>query len=319
MSADERVRQAIGEAFSGAVLVRRAGETLLDRGYGFADRDRALPATPATVFQIASVSKQFTAAAVVALSERGELSLDDALARWFPACPAQWAPITVHQLLTNTSGIGHWADYPEIDLYRRTPPDELVATFFERPLRFAPGSRWSYSSPGFVLLARIVEATVGASYHAFLTRELFEPLRLERTSVGSGRGDVRAQGYSAGERVPSFELETVAMGAGDVWSTTHDLARWNEAIASGSLPGGESIVALTTPHARVSPNAEYGYGVFVGSLSGRDAVYHAGDNRGFRAFNAWLPHDETSVVVLTNNDQVDVEAIAPRLIAAALQ
>jgi CubicO group peptidase (beta-lactamase class C family) len=279
--------------FTGAVLVRRAGESLLDRGRG--------------AFQIASVSKQFTAAAVVALHERGGLALDGRLGRWFPQCPDEWAPITVHQLLTNTSGIGHWSDYPEIDLYDAVPPDELVATFFARPLAFPPGAQWSYSSPGFVLLARIVEAISGVPYAAFLSRELFEPLGLTATSAGSRRDGV--QGHSAGKPVPSFELDVVAMGAGDLWSTTHDLARWNEAIAPRSL--------LSTQHARVSPDLAYGYGLFVGSLAGRRAVYHMGDNRGFRALNVWLPDDETSVVVLANDDTVDVTAIARTLISRA--
>ena len=143
-------------------------------------------------------------------------------------------------------------------------------------------------------------------YHEVLERELFEPLGLRRTSVARPPADA-AQGTSSGSPVPSFELEVVAMGAGDIWSTTHDLARWNEAIARGPLQ---------TPQARVSPDVQYGYGLLIGRISGRDAVYHPGDNRGFRAFNAWLPEDETTVAVLANDDQIDVEAIGSRLIAA---
>ncbi len=313
---------AIDESrFAGAVLVSRGDVTLLDEGFGSADRVNGVAVTPATTFQIASLSKQFAAAAIVVLAERGELSREDAIFRWFARCPPDWAAITVHHLLTNTSGIGHWADYPEIDLYRPTTSDRLLETIFARPLHSRPAERWRYSSLGFVLLAHIVALTAGTPYASFLERAIFTPLGMATAAAGNApsRAGARAVGYSAGEPVPSFELDTVSIGAGDIWSSTRDLARWKGALASGSLPTGESLAALVKPHARVGPQVAYGYGCFVGTMHGRRAVYHPGDNRGFRAFGAWLPDDDLSVFVLTNDDQTNAEAIGTQLVAAALE
>lgn len=309
------------DRLAGGVLVSRGDAVLVDEGFGAADRANRVAVTPATTFQIASLSKQFAAAATTVLAEHGELSPDDPISRWFVRCPPDWRAITVHHLLTNTSGIGHWADYPEIDLYRPTTSDRLLETIFARPLKSRPGERWRYSSLGFVLLAHIVALTAGTQYASFLERAIFTPLGMATTAAGNApaRAGRRAVGYSAGEPVPSFELDTVSIGAGDVWSSTRDLARWKGALASGSLPTGESLAALVEPHASVGPQVAYGYGCFVGTMHGRRAVYHPGDNRGFRAFGAWLPDDDLFVAVLTNDDQTNAEANGTRLVAAVLR
>jgi CubicO group peptidase (beta-lactamase class C family) len=310
---------ALPGGFSGAVLVRSGGAEFLHGGFGHADRERRIAATPNTAFQLASLSKQFTAAATLVLAGRGELAVDDSVARWFPGLAAEWEPVTVHHLLTNTAGLGHWQEYPEIDLYRATPLDDLLELVFSRPPAFVPGTRWHYSSLGFVLLARIVELCAQTEYAEFLEQQLFAPLGMAASCAGTApAGATQAVGYSRGRPVPSFELVTVSRGAGDVWSTTADLDLWSRALASGSLPTGESIAALTAPRARVSEGAAYGYACFVGTIAGRSAVYHAGDNRGFRAFGALLPDDDVYVAVLSNDDHTAAEAIGVRLVEFAL-
>ena len=142
--------------FSGSVLITQRGTRLLEGGYGEADRKRLLPNTPRTEFQIASVSKQFTAAAILLLQERGALSVQDRVCAWLPGCPEIWEPITVHHLLTHTSGIGHWRDFPDLSLFAPNTPEGVIETFRRGALTFSPGTGWSYSSPAYVFLARIV-------------------------------------------------------------------------------------------------------------------------------------------------------------------
>lgn len=190
---------------------------MTERAAGMADRDLGLPCTPQTRFQIASVSKQFTAAAVLLLASQSQLSLDDPVNRWIGGCPQDWQAITLHHLLTHTSGLGHWGDFPALDLYRPIEPGQELSIFQQQPLRSEPGSSYHYSSPGYVLLAWIVEKAGGLPYASFLADQVFTPLGMHTASAGDPPGGAgMARGYHAGEPVPSFELATVGLGAGDV-------------------------------------------------------------------------------------------------------
>jgi CubicO group peptidase (beta-lactamase class C family) len=141
VESDAHLRERAGRgAFSGAVLVRRGETTLLDRGYGYADRQAKVPVRPGTIFQIASISKQFTAAAILLLQEQNRLSVNERLSRWLDQCPESWGAITIHHLLTHTAGVGHWDDYPEVDLYGATDGG-LLGKFLQKPLRSPPGKR----------------------------------------------------------------------------------------------------------------------------------------------------------------------------------
>ena len=156
--------------FSGVVLAQRSGTTVFERVQGLADHGRREPCTRGTRFQIASVSKQFTAAAVLLLAGRGLISLQDRIERWLGTCPAPWRPITVHHLLTHTAGLGHWQAYPDVDHHRPVPPERLLDLFTRVPLLSAPGAAFSYSGPGYVLLAWIVEQVSGQPYGRFLAK-----------------------------------------------------------------------------------------------------------------------------------------------------
>lgn len=135
-------------------------------------------------FQLASVSKQFTAAALLLLVEEGTLLLEDPISRWIDGCPKQWRDITLHHLLSHTSGLGHWDDYPMIDLGQRVEPSELLKTFHSVPLQFPPGAGWRYSSPAYVLLAQIVQRSADTPYRAFLADRIFDRLGLTQTFAG---------------------------------------------------------------------------------------------------------------------------------------
>jgi CubicO group peptidase (beta-lactamase class C family) len=169
-----------------------------------------------TRYQLASVSKQFTAAAVLLLVEDGMLSLGDPVGRWIDDCPNEWQGITLHHLLTHTSGLGQWRDYPMINLAEWVKPRELREIFHHVPLRYPPGEGWSYSSPAYVLLAQAVERAAGTPYRIFLADRIFDPLGLDKTFAGapSGQPDLARGHDAAGEPLPTWELDVVGMGAG---------------------------------------------------------------------------------------------------------
>lgn len=279
------------------VLVRQGGDVLVDQ-------------TTTTRYQLASVSKQITAAAVLLLVDDGKLSLDDTIGRWVNDCPDAWRPITLHQLLSHTSGLGHWHDYPRIDLCARVEHTELLEQFRAVPLGFAPGQGWSYSSPGYVLLADVVERVADAPYRSFLADRIFGPLAMTSTFVGTpSRQPDLAHGHdAAGNPVPSFELDVVAKGAGDVWSTAADLLAWLDALQDGRLLSEPLRTLMLTERARTGggPQANgYGYGVFVGDVKGTSWWHHDGQNAGFTAFAAVVPERRRRIVALSNSEQLD--------------
>ncbi|KAB1912551.1 serine hydrolase [Micromonospora sp. AMSO31t] len=297
----------------GVLLVARGDDLQVERVAGQADAESSC--TRATRFQIASISKQMTAAAVLLLAGRGALRLDDPVNRWLPRPPSAWSGITLHHLLTHTSGLGHWDDYPMIDLAAPVEPDELLAAFAKLPPLFAPNASWHYSSPAYVLLARAVERAADRPYAAFLADEVFAPLGMTGSFAGAaaGRGDV-ATGHEGGRPVPSWDLDTVNVGAGDVWCTGVDLLTWLDVSRRGRLLGPAAVATMITPHAPTGrPGEAYGYGCFVGPLAGERAVHHSGDNGGYKAFAAWFPDSDRRVVLLTNQAEVDFALVEAAL------
>jgi CubicO group peptidase (beta-lactamase class C family) len=288
------------------ILVRQGTEVIADE-------------TTSTRYQLASVSKQFTAAAVLLLAGTGALGLDDRLGRWVDGCPADWQPITLHHLLTHTSGIGHWeTDYPMIDLEKRVDPDELLQTFHRVPLRFPPGAGWFYSSPGYVFLAHVVERAGDTPYRSFLTDRIFKPLGLTGTFAGSpgSSADVASGHDAAGRPVPSWELDVVGMGAGDLWSTAADMLTWVDAVQTGRLLPEPYRTMMLTEHASTGMAGDasgYGYGVFTGTVHGRSWWQHSGSNAGFKAFVGHIPALDRSVVALSNTDATGPGVLEPFL------
>ena len=311
---------------TGVAAVARGGLTVAERAGGLADRDLGLACTRQTRFQIASVSKQFTAAVVLLLAGESRLSLGDPVGRWLDGCPEAWAPVKIEHLLTHTAGLGHWTDFPALDLYRPISRADELEIFQRVPLLSAPGARYYYSSPGYVLLAWIVEQAAGQPYASFLADRIFGPLGLHQTSAGDRPGGAgMARGYHAGQPVPSVELATVGLGAGDVWSTAADLLRWDEAVAKNELLPASLHAAMFT--ARVAPGSAgnrgdwsftgYGYGWRIGAIDGRRAYFHTGDNPGYLSVNAWLPDEQLTLAVLTNDEATDIEQAVTDLLELA--
>jgi len=150
-------REVEDEQFSGSVLIARAGKVLFSKGYSMADWDQHVPNTPHTEFRIGSLTKQFTAMAILLLQERGKLHVQDHMCLYVPHCPAAWQPITIHHLLTHTSGIPNYTAFSDIDVTKPASPEQLIAHFINKPLAFQPGTRYSYSNSGYVVLGYIIE------------------------------------------------------------------------------------------------------------------------------------------------------------------
>jgi len=297
------------------------GSVLIVRGDATVAAVTSDDCTERTRFQIASVSKQFTAAAVLLLAERGELSLDDPVGRRLGGCPPAWREITLHHLLTHTSGLGHWHDFPMIDLALRTEPAELLETFRRVPPLFRAGAGWHYSSPGYVLLAHVVQEAAGAPYRDVLAGEIFTPLGMAGTFAGSpgDRADIAGGHDRDGRPVPSWELDVVGMGAGDIWSTAADLVRWIDGLRAGRVLGERYRALMLSERAPTGggPDARgYSYGWFVGSVAGHSWFHHSGDNLGFRAFDACVPELDCRIVLLSNSASTDAAALTDLLGAA---
>jgi CubicO group peptidase (beta-lactamase class C family) len=296
--------------FRGSVLLARRGRVILSKGYDWADVARRVPNTPRTRFRIASITKQFTAMAILQLQDQGKLSVHDHLGAYLSPCPAAWRPITLHQLLTHTSGIPDYTNFPTFAsiMARTLTTEQLIALFRDKPLDFRPGTRWRYSNSGYVLLGAIVERVSGLSYAAFLQRHIFTPLNLTNTGYDVNHPALpgHATGYAAWERPAAYIDLSVAYANGCLYSTTEDLYRWDQALTSGhpALVSARTLRQMFTPFAPTDPAAPhsvaYGYGWFIGYEGAHREIEHTGDINGFISANQFYPDDHLTVIVLSN-------------------
>jgi CubicO group peptidase (beta-lactamase class C family) len=300
--------------FRGNVFAERNGQTALEKSYGFAVEGWKIPNTAQTRFEIASLSKQFTAAAVLQLADAGKLSLDDPVGKYYKDAPRSWQAITIHQLLTHTSGIpnNEIKDYSK-GIASPYTLDELIQTFRDRPLAFPPGTKWAYTNTEYYLLAYIIERVSGEEYGAYLTDHIFEPLKMIHSGFASTLAIVpnAAEGYTFEDghlRHRDYFDRSLEIGAGGIYTTVEDLAVWNRALDSPGFLSRRSLDLMFTAH----PPGHYGYGWFVDSAPQR-RIYHEGGDPGFAAFEARYPDQHLLIVVLSNEDDAPVRDIADAL------
>lgn len=303
------------------VRVTKNGSTLADLAGGLADREAGVPCGSDTRFQICSVSKQFTAAAVMLLVESGRLDLHEPVDRWLPGAPPQWRQVTLHHLLSHSAGIPHWREAPGLDPAEPMPIGQRLELIEATPLRSEPGTRWHYSSPGFLLVGFIVARASGVPYRRFLAEQILSPLQLTQTTVGAPPSTA-ARGYQAGQPVAPLDLDRMP-GTGDIWSTAGDLTRFTTALHREELITSSSLRAMCTPQACVGDDEHgdppltatgYGYGMFTGILTGRAAFYHPGDNPGYRSLACWIPDRAASIVILVNDEAVAITSLLRQLL-----
>lgn len=317
----DHIVRASAEAgrFSGAVLVARGGQVLLDRGYGLANREWEVPNSAATRFRLASISKQFTAAAILQLAERGKLDLDAPLKTYFPDVPAAWDKVTVLELLNHTSGIPDYLfgpDYAATQALAATP-QQLLARFRDRLLDFPPGTQWAYSNSGYVLLGLLLEQLGGMSYAELLHQDLWAPLGMHDTGYDDGRKVVPhlASGYrlDQGAIVPALlRHPSTLYAAGGLYSTTGDLLRWDRGLYGGKVLSAASLRKMTTPGLQQS-----GLGLLILPLEDHVVYAHGGGVDGVHTMMLHDPQLDLTVIVLANLQDADVTGLAGDLAALA--
>lgn len=325
---DRLVENAMRESQTPAISVgiEKGGEIVLARGYGLSDVENSVKATENTVYRIGSVTKQFTAAAILLLVEDGKLSLDDDLSSLLPDYPTHGERITVDQLLNHTNGIKGYTEMPEFWKRGREDLDHeaMMELFGEAPLEFAPGERWQYSNSAYYLLGVIIENRSEKSYTDFLRERIFEPLGLEQSWYLDNTPIVpnRAAGYEVrdSEVVNDDPLSMrLPYSAGSLGSSVVDLLAWQRALRDGRLLQPESYRRMITPgHLNDGDALTYGYGLSVGSMQGRRKIGHGGGINGFRSQISWYPDDDVAVVVLCNAGGANAGRLESAIARAAL-
>jgi CubicO group peptidase (beta-lactamase class C family) len=306
---DEHMRRLVPFGYSGSLLVGKDGEVVLANGYGLADRENGVPVTPETVFDIGSITKQFTAAAILRLEMEGKVSVNDPVSRWFPNVPADKQGMTLHHLLTHSSGL---RDVFGGD-YEVAERDSLAGVILASELQWAPGTRYDYSNSGYSLLATVVEKASGMPYEQYLREKLWAPAGMTRTGYRgvAWRPGELAVGYRAGQRwgTPTDHLWAAdgpywnLRGNGGVLSTVTDLFRWHRALEGEAILNAEAKRKMWTPHVPEDPEgrSHYGYGWAIGpTVRGTKLIAHNGGNGIFFAdFRRYV--DEGVVVLVMSN------------------
>ena len=305
--------------FMGAVLVARDGKPLLSNGYGYANLEWEIPNSPTAKFRLGSITKQFTAACILLLEERGKLNVQDPVKKYMPDAPAAWDKVTIFHLLTHTSGIPSFTGFPDYESTEATPttPEKLVARFRDKPLEFQPGEKWRYSNSGYVLLGYLIEKISGQSYSDFVQQNIFTPLGMKDSGYDSNSTVIqhRVSGYSRGPNGTinaGFIHMSIPFSAGALYSTTEDLLRWEQGLFGGKVLSAASLEKMTTPF-----KEDYGFGISLQSLGGHKAIHHNGGIEGFNTELDYYPEDKLVVAVLGNVNGQAPSEIAHKVAAVA--
>ncbi|MEO8449803.1 MAG: serine hydrolase domain-containing protein [Gemmatimonadota bacterium] len=301
---------AKGAAPALSIAVSRGGRTVYAKAFGMADLENRVPASPDAVFEIGSITKQFTSAAIMQLVDQGKVSLDDKLTKFFPDWPAPGSDVTVRELLNHTSGIKSFTSLKQWPLYkgRELSHDSLLALVDHVPFDFTPGTDWRYNNSGYYILGVIVEKLSGERYADYVVKHLAEPFGLSSTRYCESRPLIphRARGYSmspGGFVNAGYQDMSSPGGAGAVCSTARDLVAWTRALESGKVVKPESYRLMTTPIPLPSgKRQDYGFGLAAGEFEGHRSISHNGGIDGFRSQMASYPDDALIVAVLTNGE-----------------
>ncbi len=316
--ADEKLAARIDKVMSeiytpgepgAAVIVRRGGRTLFRKGYGLADLELAVRVEPDMIFRLGSITKQFTAVAVLMLAEQGKLSLNDEIGKYLPAFPTGDKKVTIEHLLTHTSGIKSYTNMEEwLQLWRKDmTPQEIIDMSKDKPFEFTPGERWNYNNSGYVMLGAIIEKVSGQSYEQFIQTRIFGPLGMTHSCYGNTERVIprRVPGYQKNNdgfiNAPYLSM-TQPYAAGSLLSSVDDLATWNDAVLSGQLLKKEWLDKAFTPYRLANGESTgYGYGWFISDFRGHRCIEHGGGINGFMTYGLSLPDDRVYVAVLTNS------------------
>jgi CubicO group peptidase (beta-lactamase class C family) len=293
-----------------SVIVVRDGKVVLRKGYGRANMELGVPIEPDMVFRIGSITKQFTAVAILMLAEQGKLSLEDDITKFLPDYPTKGQKITIEHLLTHTSGIKSYTSLPEWTAQWRKdiPVGELIGIFKDKPMDFAPGERWAYNNSAYVLLGAIIEKASGQSYADFVQKNIFDPLGMKHSFYDNTGRLIprRVAGYSKGKDGfinAAYLSMSQPHAAGALVSTVDDLAIWDAALYTEKLVKQASLArAWTSSKLNNSKATNYGFGWSISSYEGHPLIEHSGGINGFASYALRMPKDRVFVAILTNRD-----------------
>ncbi len=287
--------------FNGTVLVATKGSVIFEKGYGYKNKNTNARNDSNTIFQIGSITKQFTSAIILQLLEQNKLSLQDSLTKFIPDYP-NGGKITIEHLLTHTAGVYNYTNDVNFMVNETAHPinrDSLVNRFKYKPLDFAPGQKFSYSNSGYILLGYIIEKVTGQPYFQVVRQRIFQPLHMEHSGFDFTHlvSPDKAIGYTSPDSTTPASIvdSSVSFAAGAIYTTVGDLYKWDRALRAGRIISPASQEKAYTPHL-----AQYGYGWMIGTLHGKKVVEHGGAITGFVSDIRRIPEDGTCIVVLDN-------------------
>jgi CubicO group peptidase (beta-lactamase class C family) len=311
------MQEATHQHFSGSVLLAHHGKVLLSKGYSMADWSKQIPNTPHTTFYLGSTTKQFTAMAILILQAQSKLQVHDHICSYIAPCPRPWQKVTIHELLTHTSGIPEF-DHSDVS---NTSPQSWINDFDDVPLGFAPGSEFSYCNVCYQILGYVVEKVSGEPYCTFLQQSIFDPLQMKSSGCDQaylslpdhaiGYASWRVQDVSIGlDAAPQWSF---LCGAGLLYSTVEDLYRWDQALSSHTLISQQVLDEAFTPYVSSQyAGSSYGYGWFIAKAprAGHRLIWHDGRVDGFRTYNGLYLDDGITIIFLSNLSTLDELALA---------
>ena len=293
------------DRFNGSVLIMQNGQPLLNKGYGYKDFLSKQPDDINTIYQIGSVTKQFTSTIILKLAEQHKLSLSNKISKYFPSFP-NGDKITIEQLLTHTSGIWNYTRDEKLMSTGVDKPhseEEMISLFKDKPLDFEPGTKYSYSNSGYMLLGYIIEKVTGKKYEKVVRDQIFSPLQMTHSGFDfiHNTSPDKATGYLSitdGAATKSAIVDsTVSFSAGALYTTTGDLYKWNQSLSTNKILKKESLANAFTPR-----KDKYGLGWSIDSIAGRLIIKHDGGIHGFLSSNFIIPNDHISVTLLSNSN-----------------
>ncbi len=307
--------------FSGSVLLASQGKPLVSKGYGYANAEWQIPNTPQTKFRIGSVTKQFTSMMVMQLREQGKIKLEDSVCVYVEPCPATWKPVTIHHLLTHTSGIPTYTGLPawrETMMAPRTI-EQMLGFFRDLPLQWTPGERYAYNNSGYFLLGVVIEKIAGKKYEQALQDMILTPLGLKDTGYDWPQRIIprRASGYrgrgDALAHAPALDMQQ-PYAAGAMYSTVEDLLKWDQALYTDKLLPAAAKTIMWTPFLE---NYAYGWNFAAASPTtfGHRRMMHGGGINGFSAMIIRVPDSNVTAIVLSNNESASASTPARELLA----
>lgn len=311
----------------GVALVKKGDQVILRKAYGMADLELDVPMKPENVFRIGSITKQFTAVAILQLRDEGKLNLDEPMTTYLKKYPAETGDkVTVKHLLDHTSGIPSYTGLPEFGAMMRKDmsPAEITETFKDLPLEFEPGTDWSYNNSAYILLGMIIEEVSGQTYEEYIKQHIFEPLQMTSSYYGDPEKIIpnRVEGYSKrGDDVSiaGYLSMTLPYAAGSLLSSVDDLAKWDEALYDERIVSQAALKeAWTNTSLADKRSTGYGYGWFSSELNGKQVIEHGGGINGFVSYFIRVPEEELVVVTLQNFNGQNVSQIAERLLMMAM-